>query len=242
MVVFTLDTDWASPEVMQYVFDEVIDPRLALTVFCTDDYQAVRRRERTEAALHYNVETLGFVRSYREIAARLPDAIGSRGHSLAFSERLRAVFYELGIHYDSSYLMYELPEIRPFLIGRDVWEFPIYFMDTFFMEYCEADPSRAPGPDDLATPGLKVLDFHPIHLLANTPSLDYYERMIRPCYHDFPLLLQRRHDGWGMRTLFEELQARVLAQGLPQRTLAELTTQLLADEREGVAADDVSRG
>ena len=231
LVAFTMDTDWSPAGGIEHVLDTLVDPRLALTVFCTGRYPALERRPHTEIALHYNVDHLGFEAAYRKAAAELPDAKGARGHSLAVSERLRALYREYGTRYDSSYIMFECQGVDPFLIGRDVWEFPIYFMDMFFLEFHEGDFALAPTGRQLAGPGLKVLDFHPVHLLLNTPSLEYYQEC-KAHYHDVDALLKRRHPGRGVATLFQELQDYVLSHSLPQATLLRLADHLSKSEGE----------
>jgi hypothetical protein len=228
----TLDTDWAAPSTLEHVLAEVIDPRLALTVFCTGRYACLEARPHTEVALHYNVEQLGFERAFNEIAAVLPGAKGARGHSLAFSERLRPLYRRHGTRYDSSFLQFEQQGIAAFPIARGVWEFPVYFMDTFFLEYHEGDFGRAPTAEQLAGPGLKVLDFHPIHLLLNTPSIDFYQS-VKHLYHDTEALLRHRHQGWGVASLFAQIQEQALAG--PQQTLLELAEEL-DGRRAGEAA------
>jgi hypothetical protein len=225
VLAFTMDTDWTSQAGLDYVIEKLVDPRLALTVFCTGRYPVLESRPLTEIALHYNVEKGGFEAAYRAIAAEFPQARGARGHSLAVSERLRALYREYGTRYDSSYIMYERQGIVPFLVGRNVWEFPLYFMDMFFLEFHEGDFTRAPTGAQLAGPGLKVLDFHPVHLILNTPSLAYYQECKRH-YFDLAGLLAHRYPGRGIATLFSELQDYVLSRSLPQTTLLELAEKL----------------
>jgi hypothetical protein len=221
-VVFTMDTDWSPPEVVDYAFSELIDSRLAWTVFCTDFYSSVQARNRTEMALHYNVEGVGFEASFRAIAKKVPGAQGARGHSLAFSERLRPVYRDLGIVYDSSYLMVGLDSIHPFQIARNVWELPLYFMDTFFLEFYEGNFSCSPSRQQLGSPGLKILDFHPVHLVLNTPSIEYYNAN-KSNYHSLRALLSRRYKGRGVCSMFGEIQNWALSEGWGRRTLLECT-------------------
>jgi hypothetical protein len=229
LVAFTMDTDWSPAGGIEYVLETIVDPRLALTVFCTGRYPALERRPLTEIALHYNVDHQGFEAAYRRAAVELPDAKGARGHSLAMSERLRALYREYGTRYDSSYIMFECQGIVPFLISRNVWEFPIYFMDMFFLEFHEGDFALAPTGRQLSGPGLKVLDFHPVHLLLNTPSLEYYHEC-KGHYHDVDALLRRRYPGRGITTLFLELQDHLISRSVSQTTLLRLADHLCASD------------
>lgn len=56
----------------------------------------------------------------------------------------------------------------------------------------------------VALEGVKVFDFHPIHIFLNTESLDRYERT-RP-YHQNPSeLIKHRYKGYGTRNRLIEL-------------------------------------
>jgi hypothetical protein len=56
----------------------------------------------------------------------------------------------------------------------------------------------------LSRGGLKVFDFHPIHVFLNTENLDRYERT-RP-YHQNPAeLIRHRHTGLGTRSALNHL-------------------------------------
>jgi hypothetical protein len=163
------------------------------------------------------VDNASFSDAFRSIAAELPGLRGARGHSLAFSERLRALYYTYDIAYDSSYMMYRQPAIVPFPIARGVLELPIFFMDLFAMEYEQGDLSRFPTKAEVAGPGLKIFDFHPVHLLLNTPSIDYYFQH-KQWYHNTKQLLRHQYPGSGIRSYFELLQSWILEHGWPTAT------------------------
>ena len=52
--------------------------------------------------------------------------------------------------------------------------------------------------------GLKVFDFHPIHIFLNTESLERYERT-RPIHHNPKELIKHRYSGYGARNQLIEL-------------------------------------
>jgi hypothetical protein len=217
LFIVTMDTDWCPLEVLDYALAEIVDPRLPLTIFSTGTYPSLAVRRRTETALHYNVDNTSFTEAFTRIAAELPGAGGARGHSLAFSERLRALYAPFGISYDSSYMMYRQQHIVPFPIARGVLELPIYFMDLFAMEYEDSDFQRFPHPAELAGPGLKIFDFHPVHLLLNTPSPQYYFEH-KQWYHNPQRLLENRYTGHGIRSYFELLQKWIFEHAWPTTT------------------------
>jgi hypothetical protein len=210
--VVSMDTDWCSAETLDFVLREVVDPRLPLTLFSTGIYLEAANRPAMEMALHYNVDHASFPDAFGTIADILPGARGARGHSLAFSERLRAPWKSYQIVYDSSFLMYLQNHIVPFPIARGVLELPIYFMDMFALEFEEGDLGRFPDYEEMCRPGLKVFDFHPVHLVLNTPSPEYYVEK-KQWYHDFHQLRRHQYRGYGVRSYFDEIQRRILDGG-----------------------------
>ena len=52
--------------------------------------------------------------------------------------------------------------------------------------------------------GLKVFDFHPIHVFLNTESLERYERT-RALHHNPKELIKHRYEGYGTRNRLIEL-------------------------------------
>ena len=52
--------------------------------------------------------------------------------------------------------------------------------------------------------GLKVFDFHPIHIFLNTESLDRYE-LTRSIHQNPKELIKFRHKGYGSRNRLTEL-------------------------------------
>ena len=52
--------------------------------------------------------------------------------------------------------------------------------------------------------GIKVFDFHPIHVFLNTESLDRYERT-RPLHQNPKELIKHRFEGYGTRSRLIEL-------------------------------------
>ena len=69
----------------------------------------------------------------------------------------------------------------------------------------------------LDAPGLKVLNFHPVHVFLNTETPAHYGRA-KAAYHD-PAALARERGPHGIGDLFAEVVERV---GTRARTVAEV--------------------
>ena len=64
--------------------------------------------------------------------------------------------------------------------------------------------SKLTSQNLLSRKGLKVFNFHPIHLFLNTNSLDLYEKA-RPFFKDYKKLKSIRSNDFGIRDFFIEL-------------------------------------
>lgn len=74
----------------------------------------------------------------------------------------------------------------------------------FFCDYVTAMTTYTPMMELASRPGLKVFDFHPIHVFLNTESLDRYERT-RPLHQNPKELIKHRYQGDGTRSRLIEL-------------------------------------
>ena len=100
-------------------------------------------------------------------------------------------------------------------------QFPIFFMDDFVLKNHKFISERIDDlliPETLAdgSPGLKVFDFHPIHIFLNTRSQEHYSDC-KKYYHEPRELEKRRHKGRGIGTLFEELLSLISSKKASQR-------------------------
>lgn len=204
IAALTVDTDWVPEALMEEVVGTVIPSDIPATYFVTQSYKCLVNCEKAPHANYLHMADLGG--ALDSALKHCKGAVGHRAHSCVWSERLRALFRERGILYDSSVMMYLESGIRPFRLGARLWELPLYFMDFFHMEYCELSGLR---PFDLALfpleqEGLKIFDFHPIHLFLNTPSLANYA-IAKPHYQDVDALRKFVYSGYGTRNLLVDL-------------------------------------
>ena len=57
---------------------------------------------------------------------------------------------------------------------------------------------------NLNEPGIKIFDFHPIHIFLNSPSIEFYQSS-KINFHNFELLKKDIFDGVGIRDIFLEV-------------------------------------
>jgi hypothetical protein len=237
-ICFTIDVEWAHPEVLAHV-RRLLDARgISATFFCTHAGVSVPGHER---ALHPNFRHHGdTLRQFREsTGTRLevldeptvyeyvvkttrtfcPEAKGVRSHSLFHDSQLFPIFARNGIEYDSGYLLPGAAGIRPTLREHGILELPVYYMDYHDIMVQMTDFRTTSLK--LGEPGLKVLSFHPNLVYINAASENDYA-ITKPFYHDLERLQGARNPRRGVGSLFEALLDEVADRNLAVATLGEV--------------------
>jgi hypothetical protein len=238
-VVISIDVEWAHPEVQADVVRLLAERNLRATFFCTHAGISVPGHER---ALHPNFRRRGnsllathdprrvnrwndtelYQFIVRSTQAFCPEAVGVRSHCLFYDSALLPVYGELGIQYESTYLLPLAPGLSPVWKSGAVLALPLYYMDHWDLE-SQVTGFALEGLR-LDQPGLKVLSLHPNLIFTNAASIGQYIES-KAYYHDPERLLKSRHTGRGTRTLFLELLDRLANNGIPVRTLDEINKQ-----------------
>jgi peptidoglycan/xylan/chitin deacetylase (PgdA/CDA1 family) len=233
-IAITIDCEWAHPFVLGDLLDILDTYDVRATLFCTGEIGDPRGHElaihpnfrrggdAVRAVLARNPEAaLDDATVFRSVLAEmrqiLPDAIGSRSHSLIYDSVLLAELAAAGLRYDSTY-MAPLRVVEPFEKEHDVWEIPIYYMDHVDL-ITGTTGFRVDGLG-LDAPGLKVFDFHPNMVYIDARSESQYLQS-KASYHDPAALLSYR-DGGGVRGLLFALLEHCRSEELRFVTLAEV--------------------
>ncbi len=226
MIAITLDTDWAPDSILQETLIWLMDHNIKLTVFATHDTQVLRglAPDRVEIGIHPNLEPVALSnveeveRVLSELKNAYPQAMGVRTHSLVNSTRLMDTFARLGFLYDASVFLPYQPGIRAFRLWNGLVRIPHFWEDDLHCAYgMPFDPMTLP----LAQSGLKVFDFHPVHLFLNTDTLDRYHAA-KHYYRQPDELLKFRNSTQGVKTFAQNLLEYVLERKLQTYTMREL--------------------
>ncbi|MCA3265837.1 MAG: hypothetical protein ING19_07175 [Azospirillum sp.] len=212
----TLDLDWAIDAAIGQCLDHIEQAGVAATIFVTHDtplLARMRRNPRLELGLHPNFNPLlegaagaGDARRVMSDLQRIvPDAKVVRSHSMTQSSRLLELFIEFGMTHDSNHFVpaHAGIELKPYRHWNSaLTRVPYFWEDDVDLEYASGQSVL-----DLAAAGggLKVFDFHPIHVALNTPSIEHYART-RPSHGTPAALLDAAWRGPdGVRGRFEAL-------------------------------------
>jgi hypothetical protein len=202
-ICITLDTDWVTDEVLDFTLEILDQHDIKATFFCTNKTQCDLKSH--EIGIHPNFTSMDFEKHVADMLDIFPDSKGMRSHSLFFTERLRPILAMYNINYTSNNMMFEQGGITPYMISPSVVEIPIYFMDTFNLIMKGSDLTFEMDKKLMKQDGLKVYDFHPIHIYSNTRSLEHYDSY-KKYYHDTKSLKNHRNVTHpGIRNYFIDL-------------------------------------
>lgn len=213
-IFLTFDIDWAHDQIIEDVLQMLEQYAVPATLFATHKTNVLSakssQRDKHEIGLHPNFNQLLRAESngkdYLELCSELkeiyPDATSVRSHSLCFGSLIQTAYEALGITHDSSiivpYQSNRFP-LSPWKMWDDLTRVPYFFCD-----YVTAMTTGMPTNELAERAGLKVFDFHPIHIFLNTESLDRYERT-RPLHQNPKELIKHRFDGYGTRNRLIDL-------------------------------------
>jgi hypothetical protein len=206
MIVLTFDSDWAPQFVLDEIVEKLRQAEIKGTFFLTSPYE-FKDAPHIERALHPNFmpnSTQG--NSVADILMRMKtwysDAIGSRSHWLYWHAGLIEILPQHGIIYDSSVILPFHPHLEPTKLGR-LTRFAVWWSDPVHMMH--GLPTDRLDIPNWKKPGLKVFNFHPIHVFLNSKSIDQYQQILRKVdlpQADYDELYPYVNDGYGIGTLF----------------------------------------
>lgn len=181
----TLDVDWACDEIILDAVDLLLKADVPATWFVTHESPALdvlRTYQKFELGIHPNFNFL-LDGNYRvgsdaadivmDLLSIVPEAKSIRCHSMTQSSSLLNLFFKKGITHDCNHFVPEQTgiELRPWAHWNSLIRVPYFWEDDI---YCLSQTNS--NLDDLrGRDGLKVFDFHPIHVYLNSDCLELYE-------------------------------------------------------------------
>lgn len=193
----TVDIDWASDAVIEYTAAILVEHQIKTTWFITHDSPAVRKlfecKSLFEIGIHPNFlpdSTQG--KTVEEVIDYLlnihPEAQIMRTHSLYQSSLMFASILEkypqirldvsLFLPHEKNVLVHKL-HINPDFKERYIYRIPYIWEDDIEMLLPDSDFKF--DINNFLGDGLKIFDFHPIHIALNTRNLTNYEKFKKSC-------------------------------------------------------------
>lgn len=198
-IFLTFDIDWAADFIIEPLIELLEDSGVKATWFVTHNTPLLKRLDENpnfELGIHPNFNNLLIGndrngRNSKEVLLRLldlvPEANAVRSHSMCQSSVLLELFHELGLTHDCNHFIPFRSQIecKPWLHWNGMVKVPYFWEDD--IETTQLDKFDLSLP--IASKGLKVFDFHPIHTFLNTEDLHRYEKS-RQSHHDMSSLNQ----------------------------------------------------
>lgn len=231
-VCITLDLDWAPDRVIEDALGILQALDIPVTLFCTHRSPLLDGLDpqRFELAWHPNfLAGRDEAQVIDEMAGWFPGAAGVRAHALYFHSRLAPPYLRHGVRYLAHNLCFLQTGLRCMTHWTGLVDVPGFWEDDVHALYFDGDfdPARV----DWTRPGLKVFDFHPIHLHLNTDRMARYDEA-RADLEAGRDLESHRNPGLGSRTFLEALVASLRADPTRYRlrTVAQVAAEHAADQ------------
>ncbi|WP_436911309.1 polysaccharide deacetylase WbmS family protein [Halosimplex marinum] len=220
-IFITFDIDWAPDAVCRYVVETLERYGVPVTMFVThqSEYlQSLRDHDLVEVGIHPNYEKKGVEEAVDELLEHYPSAKYVRAHGLQTSTEHLQIYQRKGLDIASDVFLPSHPGLRPtWRFGEgSILSVPFFWEDdNYFANY--GDVSFDPG-EFLEIEGMKIFNFHPIHVFANTESMDHYSEL-KEDYHDPDALREHR-----VETGTEDFFTRLLESDYTKKTFADIQT------------------
>jgi hypothetical protein len=170
-VCITLDVDWVNENILQYVVDILNRYDIRATFFATHDSKLLKQLNniKFEIGLHpnFNNSNGDFEKPIKDLKEIYPDAMGARSHSLFVSSNILKNYKKYGMKYESNNFLYLHPNLEVTKRFKNFKSIPFFWSDDKTIELEEEEINSYLDID-----GLKIYNFHPIHIFLNTPTED----------------------------------------------------------------------
>jgi hypothetical protein len=183
--IITLDVDWAPDFILEEISEFFIKKKIKTTWFVTHEstiIEKLRKNSLFEIGIHPNFKensTQGenpgkILMNLKNI---VPEAKSIRTHSLIQSSQLLNSFHKFGIENDVSLFLENTSNIQPhYSKYLKLFRFPFFWEDDITMFY---GFSKDHIEEIIKKPGMKIFNFHPIHIYLNSKTIKNYKEAIK---------------------------------------------------------------
>ncbi len=213
-IFITIDIDWAVDEIILDTIKLIEDADIHATWFVTHKTEVldrIRSNEKFELGIHPNFNFLlngekkagaNCEQVLDRILEIVPEAKSVRSHSMTQNTYLLNLFVEKKLRYDCNHFIPEQAnvKIKPWTLWNELIRVPYFWEDDISCLYKKNSPMHKLVRRD----GLRVFDFHPIHIFLNTENLQRYERT-REIHNNPKELIKYRYGGIGVRNKLIDL-------------------------------------
>jgi hypothetical protein len=208
----TFDVDWASDDVMEYTIDILEEYNAKATFFITHEtkvLERLRKNKNFELGIHPNFnfllngspeKGLNYNQVIENILKIVPEAVSVRSHSMTQNSNILDTFKKLGLTHDCNHFISNTSEIplKPWHLWNGLIRCPYFWEDDIYaMENNKKDIDNI-----CLQKGLKIFDFHPIHIFLNMSKISQYEST-RKFHNDYCNLKKHRNQEYGTENILK---------------------------------------
>lgn len=193
-IFITFDLDWCSDEVLLFTLELVNQYNMKCTIFVTHEtpiLKYLRENPKIELGIHPNFNCLlngntQYGKNIEEVIDYylniVPQAISVRSHSMTQNTEILQLFSKKGLVFDcNTFIPFSsgiiLKPFRYFI--KNIIKVPYFWEDDVYI----ISEKKYKVDDYIKYPGLKVFDFHPIHIYLNTEKIERYNEAKKELNH-----------------------------------------------------------
>jgi len=236
---FTSDVDWASEYVLEKFF-HLLNKEIKPTLFCTHHSPIIYQQfeaGKIDRGIHPNfLPGSDHGNTYPEIIRKCmefaPESRCFRNHrAFDVTDVSHILKNDYDFKYYSNYITVMQPYLRPLHHESGLINFPVFWEDGTHL-YNELDLNFNNWIKHFSTPGIKVISFHPMNYVFNSPSLKFM-RNIKDCLTrekyqniDSEILIRLGNKSRGIGNFTDDIINWVKVNEYPIYTLNELYNEI----------------
>jgi hypothetical protein len=208
----TFDVDWASDDVINYTIDILEKYNAKATFFITHDTKILdrlRKNPNFELGIHPNFnfllngsteKGLNYNQVIENILKIVPEAVSVRSHSMTQNSNILDAFKKFGLTHDCNHFISNSSgiKLKPWVLWNGLIRCPYFWEDDIYvMEKNKRDINYTCSQE-----GLKIFDFHPIHIFLNMSKISQYEST-RKYHNDYGILKKYRNQEYGTENILK---------------------------------------
>ncbi len=212
MYSISFDIDWAADEIIEHSIKPILDSGLNATIFATHKSNFLKKLyeefpSQIEIGIHPNFtpllngENINWKKNIEVLKDYYPSAIGVRAHGHVVSSNILTHYINCGMLYESGIYVDNMPLNSPLPYEGNFFRFGHFFQDdAHLIRKRELKLETI----NLKAKGIKIFDFHPIHIFLNSPTIEFYEEA-KIHFNNFDKLKSKSFEGIGIKNIYLDL-------------------------------------
>ncbi len=228
-VILTCDVDWAPEYAIESVINLIAKYGFKINIFATHKSEVLlKKHEHVNIGLHPDFTRPSqkdwFDKKILNLKEIYPNSKGMRSHRNFFGQNIGDLAHQAGLKYDVSFFLWNEPYCQAHLDYNGMVRFSYFWEDGIHLDLGKSfDVSSI----NLESPGLKILNIHPILFYLNSDTEDH-RRAVTSQYSDLTIAPKLEIDneinrGYGIQNFYKEILNYLKTKNVKTYFLEELT-------------------